>query len=282
MTTKVRVGETEIHVDQRGEGPDVLLIGGLSDPAESWEMQLEGLSDRYRLTAFDNRGAGRTPLPEGELTVELMAADAAAILDALEIESAHVAGFSGGSVNAQELALRYPQKVRSLVLMSTFAEFDPYLHAAANNWRWMIESAPSERAAYEAFFAWVYTPRAHADGTVAAIVEEALAYPYPQSPEAFNAQVDAWARHSTAGRLHEISAPTLVLAGGADIMARPPLGRAVADEIPGALFEIMPGEAHQPFQEVPDVWNARVDDFWRSVEAGERFPVFTGGATTVL
>ena len=68
---------------------------------------------------------------------------------------------------------------------------------------------------------------------------------------------------STACR--EIAAPTLVLAGEIDILTPPRLGRATAEAIPGARFEVMPGEAHQPFQEVPDEWNARVDAFWREV-----------------
>lgn len=57
-----------------------------------------------------------------------------------------------------------------------------------------------------------------------------------------------------------------MIAGGADPTARPELGRAVAEAIPGARFEVRDGEAHQPFQEVPDEWNARVDAFWREVE----------------
>jgi 3-oxoadipate enol-lactonase len=74
-------------------------------------------------------------------------------------------------------------------------------------------------------------------------------------------------RPDTSDRLRQITAPTLVLAGGADSTARPVLGRAVADAIPGALFEVMEDEAHQPFQEVPDLWNARVQTFWRDVDA---------------
>jgi pimeloyl-ACP methyl ester carboxylesterase len=62
--------------------------------------------------------------------------------------------------------------------------------------------------------------------------------------------------------------PALVLAGEYDIVVPPRLGRAVAEEIPRARFEVMPGESHQPFQEVPEQFNARVDAFWRDVDAG--------------
>ncbi len=67
-------------------------------------------------------------------------------------------------------------------------------------------------------------------------------------------------------RLPQIGVPTLVLAGGLDLTMRPALCREVADLIPGAQFEVMEEEAHQPFQEVPEQWNARVDAFWREVD----------------
>ena len=63
MGEHVRAGNLDMWVERRGRGPDVLLIAGLGDPAEAWQFQLDGLADRYRLTAYDNRGMGRTPLP---------------------------------------------------------------------------------------------------------------------------------------------------------------------------------------------------------------------------
>jgi pimeloyl-ACP methyl ester carboxylesterase len=267
MGEHVRAGDLDIWTEQVGQGPNVLLIGGLGDTVESWQFQLDGLGDRYRLTAFDNRGAGRTAMPEGSLSVEMMADDAAAVLRALDIRSAHVVGFSMGSSIAQELALRHPEVVRSLVLTSTYARADALLRSQFNFWRWLPEVAPSERAFFEAFFTWVYTPRAHADGWVDQAVEQALAFPHKQSVENFQAQVDVCLTHDTANRLSEITAPTLVLSGGVDTLMPPRFGRSVAAGVPNARFEIMEGEAHQPFQEVPEEWNARVDAFWREVEA---------------
>jgi pimeloyl-ACP methyl ester carboxylesterase len=263
----VSANDLEIYFEQVGQGPDVLLIGGLGDTVESWQLQLDGLADRYRLTAFDNRGAGRTPMPDGPVTVAMMADDAAAVLRALDIPSTHVAGFSGGSIIAQELALRHPELVRSLVLQSTWSRLDRYAQIQLEFWRWMIEAAPSEREFMEWFYLWIYTARAHNDGTVGQIVEEVLAFPHKQSPENLKRQLDAFVGDDTTDRLRDIGAPTLVLAGGRDLNARPELGRAVAELIPGARFEVMEEEAHQPFQEVADEWNARVDAFWREVEA---------------
>jgi pimeloyl-ACP methyl ester carboxylesterase len=118
-------------------------------------------------------------------------------------------------------------------------------------------------------YLWIYTPRAHNDGTVAQIIEEVLAFPHKQATEDLQCFLDAFLDHDTTGRLPQIAAPTVVLAGGRDLTSRPHLGRAVAELIPGARFEVMEDEAHQPFQEVPDQWNTRVDAFWRQIQMPE-------------
>jgi pimeloyl-ACP methyl ester carboxylesterase len=262
----VRAGDVELWVEQCGDGPDVLLLAGLSDPVEAWSFQLEGLADAHRLTAFDNRAAGRSPMmPEG-FTVMDMADDAAEVLRSLGIERAHVAGFSGGAATAQNLALQHPDLVQSLVLVSTWGRVDAYVRRVMEVLTWLSDVAPSERAMLEAFFLWIYTPRAHDDGVVDQIIDEALAFPHPQTPEGFRRQLAAWAVHDTLDRLHEITVPTLVIAGGIDVMTKPAYGRAVADRIAGSEFVVMADEAHQPFQEVPEQFNALVSEFWQRVD----------------
>jgi pimeloyl-ACP methyl ester carboxylesterase len=267
MGEHIRAGGLDVWTEQVGQGPDVLLIGGLGDTVESWQFQLDGLADRYRLTAFDNRGAGRTATLDGAVSVEMMADDAAAVLQALGVQSAHVAGFSGGSIISQELALRHPELVRSLVLQSTWPVMDTYLRAWARFVHRLLETAPSERAFLEDFFLYIYTARAHNDGTVDEFIEEVLAFPHKQSTEDVQAFLQAFVGHDTTDRLGDITAPTLVLAGGRDMTSRPELCRAVAELIPGARFDVLENEAHQPFQEIPDEWNDRVDAFWRGVDA---------------
>ena len=266
MGAHVRAGDLDIWTEQVGAGPDVLLIAGAGDPIEVWQFQLDGLADRYRMTAFDNRGVGRTRMPEDPVTIEAMADDAVGVLDALGITAAHVAGYSGGSVIAQELALRHPGRVRSLVLQSTWAAMDTYYRSWVRFVQWLVDAAPSPRAFLEGFYLDIYTPRAYEDGTVAALIDDALAFPHQQAAEDLKRFLDPLPGHDTTDRLPRITAPTLVLSGGADPGARPGLGKVVADAIPGALFEVQEGQSHQPFQEIPDTWNARVDAFWQDVE----------------
>jgi alpha/beta hydrolase fold len=94
MGEQVRAGNVDFWVERRGQGPEVLIISGLADPVEAWQFQLDGLQDRYRLTGYDNRGVGRTPMGEEPLTVPAAADDAAALLEALAVPTAHVVGHS--------------------------------------------------------------------------------------------------------------------------------------------------------------------------------------------
>ncbi|HYF45616.1 MAG TPA: alpha/beta hydrolase [Acidimicrobiales bacterium] len=261
-----RIGDLDVWVEERGSGPDVLLIGGLTDPVESWAPQLETISDRYHLIAFDNPGAGRTALTD-ELTCASMADVAAGVLDAVGVDRAHVCGFSGGAAVSQELALRHPDRVRSLVLQSTWSRPDAYSRSMMKAWRWLATNAPDEESMLEAFFLWVYTARAHEEGMVEQIIKETLEYPHPQSPEAFLAQLRAFGDHDAHDRLPLVTAPALVIAGDEDRGAPPRMGQIVADLIPRARFHVMEGEAHQPFQEVPEEWNALVTAFWDEVDA---------------
>jgi pimeloyl-ACP methyl ester carboxylesterase len=96
--------------------------------------------------------------------------------------------------------------------VSTWARADAYIRAVF--WRLLVAAAPDEHTFLEAFYVWVYTPRAHADGTVARFLAEVMAFPHKQSDEQFLRQLDAIAAFDSTGRLASINAPTLVLAGG--------------------------------------------------------------------
>jgi pimeloyl-ACP methyl ester carboxylesterase len=122
------------------------------------------------------------------------------------------------------------------------------------------------------FFLDIYTARAHNDGTVEQIIEEVLAFPHKQSTEDLQRYLDAFLDHDTSDRLPQITAPTLVLAGGRDSTSRPEVCRSVAELIPGARFEVMEEECHQPFQEVPGDWNARVKGFGATSSAPPKVP----------
>lgn len=123
---------------------------------------------------------------------------------------------------------------------------DRYLRSWVLFVRRLVEIAPSERAFLEDFFLWIYTPRAHNDGTVDQFIEEALAFTHKQATENVQRFLDAVVDRDTTERLAQIAAPTLVLAGGRDMTSRPELCRTLAERISGARFEVMEAEAISP------------------------------------
>src|ERR1700719_603408 len=111
----------KLYWDEQGSGEPLLLIMGLSYPSYMWHRSRPVLAARYRTVALDNRGVGRSDVPPGIYSIALMASDAAAVMDAAGVESAHVFGVSMGGMIAQEFALQYPNRVRSLILGCTAA-----------------------------------------------------------------------------------------------------------------------------------------------------------------
>ena len=176
-------------------------------------------------------------------------------------------GFSGGSATAQELILRHPDVVNSLVLIEHVGPHrDVFLRTAMEAWTWLADAA-TQRAqdARGVLPLDLHASCPRGEGSSQQIIEEAMAFPHPQSPEAFRRQLEAWKVHDSFDRLPQIDVPTLVVAGEIDMITAPRYGKIVADRIPGAEFVVLPGEAHQPFQESPEQFNAMVDAFWSKV-----------------
>jgi pimeloyl-ACP methyl ester carboxylesterase len=101
-----------IYWDEQGQGEPLLMIMGLGYTAHMWYRARPLCAVHYRTVAFDNRGVGRSDVPPGPYSIELMASDAAAVLDAAAVRSAHVLGVSMGGMIAQEFALQYPERVQ--------------------------------------------------------------------------------------------------------------------------------------------------------------------------
>lgn len=261
----VSSGDAELYVEQHGTGPDVLLIAGLGDTVEVWESQIDALSDRFRLTTFDNRGVGRTSAPVDSISIEAWVRDTAAVVEALRLDRPHVMGFSGGGVIGQHLALERPDLVRSLVLCGSFGASDELLQRRFDSWLALADASESPEAFLRHFLSSVYTRAAHADGRVDAWIDEFLAFPHPMSDEAFAASLDALRSHDVLDRLPSLDVPALVIHGSDDANSPLSHGRDLAARIPGAELVVMDGQGHQPFQEVPEAYNALVAGFWEGV-----------------
>ena len=254
-----------LHAEQVGAGDDVLFISGLADEGACWVDQAAGLSDRWRITTFDNRGVGRSATPPGEYRTAGFAADTVALMDALGIERAHVVGSSMGGAIAQELALAHPQRVRSLVLNGTYCRGDHFFREVIRSWQWAARKSDNLREFLNVVNLWCFSPRIYNDGTMEGWLEAAAASPHAQSVDAFCRSADALIAHDTADRIGAVAVPTLMTVGELDLCLPERFSRELAARIPGSRVEVIAGQGHQPFQEGPEAYNALLAGFWQSV-----------------
>lgn len=231
-----------IYWDDKGRSAPVLLIMGLGYPSYMWHRTRPVLATRYQTIALDNRGVGRSDVPTGPYPIALMASDAAAVLDAAGVESAHVFGVSMGGMIALEFALQYPKRVRSLILGCTAAGGSSAVRAEPEATQMLTaRSKMSPDEASEAAVPFIYdaaTPRER--------IEEDLAIrrPWFPRPEAYTAQLQgilAWEAYS---RLSGIAAPTLVIHGESDRLVPPGNAKLIAERIPGAKLVMIPHASH--------------------------------------
>src|SRR5229473_6102965 len=233
--------EAKIYWDDQGHGPPVLLIMGLGYPSLMWYRTRPVLAPRYRTIVLDNRGVGRSSMPPGPYPIALMASDAAAVLDAAGVESAHVFGISMGGMIAQEFALQYPQRVRSLILGCTAAGGPEVVRAdqAALQVLMTRSQNPDE-------FTKAISPFIYARGTPPERVAEDTEVRrkwYPTA-DAYFAQLQAILAWDAYSRIAQIAAPTLVIHGEKDRLVPAENGKMIAVRIPGAKLVLIPDASH--------------------------------------
>ncbi len=259
---------TRLHysVSGRRDGEPLLMIQGLGADSRGWVRQRLALAARHRVIVFDNRGVGRSDRPPGPYDLEVMATDALTVLDAAGYADAHIMGASMGGVISQIIAVRHPERVRSLVLACTACRQLPWRRELLEEW-----AEVAERDGMGGFTTyavrWVIGPRSlrrfwPALGLLGSLADNL-------TPDSFLAQVQAIlaADDDIRFALRTVRAPTLVLVGSQDILT--PLGDSeeIADLIPGAELAIIGGGAHGFMFEHGAAFNRTVADFLRRVVA---------------
>ncbi len=238
-----------IAYDVSGNGPPVLLIQGVGVHGAGWLPQVSALAAKFRCVTFDNRGMGRSQPTAVPITVEQMAEDALAVLDAERIGSAHVVGHSLGGLVALRMALEARARVKSLTLMCTFADG----RAAAPltlrmMWLGMRTKLGTRRMRRRGFLRLVMPA-----GALAGIDIDAMAgrlaslfgHDLGESPPIESAQLSAMRKYGAAPRLAELAGlPTLVLSGAHDPISPPKVSAALANGIPGARHAAFPDASH--------------------------------------
>jgi 3-oxoadipate enol-lactonase len=249
----------KIYWDEQGHDEPTLLIMGLGYTSHMWYRIRPSLAERYRTITFDNRGVGQSDIPSGPYPIALMASDAAAVLDAAGVSSAHVFGVSMGGMIAQEFALQYPKRVRSLILGCTAAGGPTAVRSEPEARQMLKERAEMipEQAA-EVAVPFIYDP-----GTPRERIEEDLAVRrkwFPRS-DAYTAQLQgilAWEAYS---RLPAIRVPTLVIHGEGDRLVPAGNARLIAERIPGAKLVMISHASHLFLTDQPETAHEAILSF---------------------
>jgi pimeloyl-ACP methyl ester carboxylesterase len=269
----------ELYYEEHGQGDPLLLIMGLAADSRAWMFQLPAFSERYRTIVFDNRGVGRSSKPAGPYSIHQMADDTAQLLDALKHPRVHVVGVSMGGMIAQELALRHPHHVRSLVLACTYPEPDADVersreftvtqlggHIGADGGVSIDVQALNPMTFFQTLLPTVFNPEFIQTELPKLLQIFSGALEFGFSLEAILGQVQAVMSHKATDRLHQIGVPTLVITGDADRLIPPANSDILARAIPKAQLIKVPGGSHGFNFETPDVFNREVLRFLDSVK----------------
>ena len=259
----VHVNGLKFHVQTFGSGVPIIMIMGLGAPGDKWKHNYELLSKWFWCIVPDNRGAGLSDKPEVEsYTTERMADDIISIMDALDIKKAHVIGVSMGGAIAQQVALKAPKRVISLILTSTFASVSPAFKKALNLICDLKED--TDPAVLKQLNLWMtygqYTQIHHPE-KIEKSIEEDAAYPYPMPVYAYKAQCGACLSHNTADRLHELKMPVLIAAGAKDLFMNIEKTMELVHGIPQAEFYLAPEGGHVHQWEYPGPYDSVVVGF---------------------
>jgi 3-oxoadipate enol-lactonase len=231
----------KIYWDEEGSGEPLLLIMGLSYPSYMWHRTRPLLTQTYRTIALDNRGVGQSDVPHGVYSIALMASDASAVLDVTGVSSAHVFGVSMGGMIAQEFALQYPQRVRSLILGCTAAGGPHAVHATPEVLEILMRQGMTPEEAKEAIIPFIYdsgTPRVRIDEDMTIRMKW---YPTAQGYMGQLQGIIGWEAYS---RIAQITAPTLVIHGETDMLIPPANARLISERIPNAKLVLIPRAGH--------------------------------------
>lgn len=250
-----------IYWDEQGKGSPVLLIMGLGYTSVMWHRTRPLLSGHFRTVAFDNRGVGLSDVPPGPYSIATMASDAALVLDAAGIARAHVFGVSMGGMIAQEFALQYPARTRSLILGCTSPGGPLAVRAESKVADVLFARGMTLEQARVAILPHIYdaeTPREKIEEDVS------LRQRWLPSPQGYMAQLQAIMAWESYSRIAQIAAPTLVIHGKSDALVPPGNGRLIAERIPGAKLVLLDHASHLFLTDQTEASQREILDFLSS------------------
>ena len=250
----IHVNEINIYYELSGpeDAPVLVLSNGIMMSTASWVYQTAGLNRHLRVLAYDCRGMWQSDHPDGPYSMDLHAEDLAALLDGLNIPSAHIAGISYGAEISMVFALKFPEKTKSLVVIDGVSDIHSLLHAQTYPWLMAAEREDPElllRTSYHMNFSedWIKANQAFIESSVERYAQLDM--------KAFVNLMNAFYQLNITDQLPTINVPSLVIAGEEDLIKGPDYAKIIAENIPNCEFVLVPGSGHALCIEKPVILN---------------------------
>lgn len=250
-----------LYYEVHGSGQPLVLISGLGGDATFWTSSLVTLTRHFQVIIFDNRGIGRSAMPDVPYTIEQMADDIADLLDELRIQTAHILGFSMGGCIAQAFAVRHPHRLQKLIISASYARMGRQSQWFIDAVLSVYETGATGKQMYYLILPWLfssgYLKRPESDTMLDFDENDPLQQPL----HAFRRQYLAQREFDYRAELAQITAPTLVLAGENDALVPLADARELASGIPHSHFFAFPEAGHLFNWEQPRLFHTRVLEF---------------------
>ncbi|MDP1574078.1 MAG: alpha/beta hydrolase [Coxiellaceae bacterium] len=248
----LKINDIDLYYEQHGKGPDLVLIGGLTSDHQVWKSTLRLLSAHFRVLIFDNRGAGQTSAPDYPYTMEMMANDTLALMNALNISKAAILGHSMGGGIAMQIALLAPLRVEKLIIACSRGKI-----SAVSSMIFSMREKLQALGIGNDLLAEYVMPFLFSEDflkinlNVSGFSQWTLRNPHPQSAIGFKHQLNASRSKDFTNELEKIVAPTLVIAGTEDMIATLTQTENLAKSLKNGTLATIKNCAHMPHVEYP-------------------------------
>jgi pimeloyl-ACP methyl ester carboxylesterase len=251
----------EIAYERVGEGPPLVFVHGAAEDSRIWQPQLAALADEFTVVAWDEPGAGHSSDVPADFSLADYASCLAALIEALELGPAHVAGLSWGGTVVQELHRHRPSLVATLILVDTYAGWkgslpEDELRVRVEGVRQMLSAPPEE---FDPNLPDLFAEDPPAE--FVPLLEEIAA---DVRPESMRTALSVMSEADQRDLLPRIAVPTLLIWGELDARSPLSVARQFEQAIPDAKLVVIPGAGHVSNLERPEQFNRAVSEFCRA------------------
>lgn len=260
---KIKVNEITMNYDQQGSGEPLILIPYLAADSACYAFQVAEYAKHFTCISVDPRGAGETDKPDSPYSMELLADDVSDLMQAIGVDRAHISGLSLGAAVGMWLAVKYPQKVKSLSIHSGWPKTDPFIKTVVESWQVLAKAFGNVTEMIIAgIFPWCFTPELYAAQPDYIQSLAAFCRSRPTQPvEAFIRQTEAVLAHDIESHIGKITAPTQITFGRHDSVTSTRFAEPLQSNIKRSELIVFEACSHAPIYEKVEEFNEKTLDF---------------------